>query len=38
MQKSLKKSIRNEIVDFKMFNCKAFSLLKKANALKKVKK
>jgi hypothetical protein len=35
MQKLLKKSIRNEIVHFKMFDCKAFSLLKEADALKK---
>jgi hypothetical protein len=38
MQKLLKESIRNEIVHFKMFDCKAFSLLKKANALKKSEK
>jgi hypothetical protein len=38
MQKLLKKSIRNEIVHLKMFNCKAFSLHKKTNALKKNKK
>jgi hypothetical protein len=35
MQKLLKKSIRNEIVHFKVFDCKAFSLFKKANAFKK---
>jgi hypothetical protein len=35
MQKLLKESIRNEIVHLKMFDCKAFSLLKKTNALKK---
>jgi hypothetical protein len=38
MHKLLKKSIRNEIVYFKMFNCKAFSLLKKADAYKRNKK
>jgi hypothetical protein len=38
MQKLLKKSIRNEIVHFKMFDCKAFSLLKKTDALKKNEK
>jgi hypothetical protein len=38
MQKFLKESIRNEIVHFKMFDCKTFSLLKKANALKKNEK
>jgi hypothetical protein len=38
MQKLLKESIRNKIVHFKVFDCKAFSLLKKANALKKNKK
>jgi hypothetical protein len=38
MQKLLKESIRNEIVHFKMFDCKAFSLLKKINALKKNEK
>jgi hypothetical protein len=31
----LKESIRNEIAHFKVFDCKAFSFLKKANALKK---
>jgi hypothetical protein len=35
MQKLLKKLIRNEIAHFKMFDCKAFSLLKKADALKR---
>jgi hypothetical protein len=38
MQKLLKKSIRNEIVHLKMFDCKAFSLLKKADAFKKNEK
>jgi hypothetical protein len=38
MQKLLKESIRNEIAHLKMFNCKAFSLLKKTNALKKSEK
>ncbi len=38
MQKLLKELIRNEIAHFKMFNCKAFSLLKKINALKKNEK
>jgi hypothetical protein len=38
MQKLLKESIRNEIAHFKMFDCKAFSLLKKTNALKKNEK
>jgi hypothetical protein len=38
MQKLLKKSIRNEIAHFKMFECKAFSLLKEINALKKSEK
>jgi hypothetical protein len=38
MQKLLKKSIRNEIVHLKMFNCKAFSFLKKTNALKRNEK
>jgi hypothetical protein len=36
MQKLLMKSIRNEIVHFKMFDCKMFSLFKKTNALKKM--
>jgi hypothetical protein len=35
MQKLLKESIRNEIVHFKMFDCKTFSFLKEINALKK---
>jgi hypothetical protein len=35
MQKLLKKLIRNEIVHFKVFDCKAFSLLKETDALKK---
>jgi hypothetical protein len=38
MQKLLKKSIRNEIVYFIMFDCKTFSLLKKINAFKKNEK
>jgi hypothetical protein len=38
MQKLLKESIRNEIVHFKMFECKAFSFLKKINAFKKNEK
>jgi hypothetical protein len=38
MQKLLKKSIRNEIAHLKVFDCKAFSLLKKTNALKKSEK
>jgi hypothetical protein len=38
MQKLLKESIRNEIVHFKMFDCKAFSLQKKTNAFKKNEK
>jgi hypothetical protein len=38
MQKLLKKSIRNEIVHLKMFDCKTFSLLKKADAFKKNEK
>jgi hypothetical protein len=38
MQKLLKKSIRKKIAHFKIFDCKAFSLLKKANALKKSEK
>jgi hypothetical protein len=38
MQKLLKKSIWNEIVHFKMFNCKTFSLFKKINAFKKKEK
>jgi hypothetical protein len=38
MQKLLKKSFRNEIVHFKMFDCKTFSFLKKINAFKKNEK
>jgi hypothetical protein len=38
MQKLLKKSIRNEIAYFKMFDCKAFSLLKETNVFKKNEK
>jgi hypothetical protein len=38
MQKLLKESIRNEIAHFKMFDCKAFSLLKEADTLKKSEK
>ncbi len=38
MQKLLKESIRNEIAHLKLFDCKAFSLLKKANALKRSEK
>jgi hypothetical protein len=38
MQKLLKESFRNEIAHFKMFDCKTFSLFKKINALKKMKK
>jgi hypothetical protein len=38
MQKLLKKSIRNEIVHFKMFDCKTFSFLKEINAFKKSEK
>jgi hypothetical protein len=38
MQKLLKESIRNEIAHFKIFDCKAFSLLKKTNAFKKNEK
>ncbi len=38
MQKLLKKSIRNEIVHLKMFDCKTFSLFKKTDALKKKEK
>jgi hypothetical protein len=38
MQKLLKESIRNEIAHLKMFDCKTFSLLKKADALKKNEK
>jgi hypothetical protein len=38
MQKLLKKSIRNEIAHFKMFDCKAFSLLKETDAFKRSEK
>jgi hypothetical protein len=38
MQKLLKKSIRNEIIHFKIFDCKAFSLLKEIDAFKKSEK
>jgi hypothetical protein len=38
MQKLLKESIRNEIVHLKMFDCKAFSFLKKIDAFKKNEK
>jgi hypothetical protein len=38
MQKLLKESIRNEIAHLKMFDCKAFSLLKEINAFKKNEK
>jgi hypothetical protein len=38
MQKLLKKSIRNEIAHFKMFDCKTFSLFKKTDAFKKNEK
>jgi hypothetical protein len=38
MQKLLKESIRNEIAHLKMFNCKAFSLLKETDALKRNEK
>ncbi len=38
MRKLLKELIRNEIAHFKMFDCKTFSLLKKADALKKNEK
>ncbi len=38
MQKLLKKSIRNEIAHFKMFDCKAFSFLKKTDAFQKNEK
>jgi hypothetical protein len=38
MQKLLKKSIRNEIAYLKIFDCKAFSFLKKTNAFKKNEK
>jgi hypothetical protein len=35
MQKLQKESIENEIAHLKVFDCKTFSLLKEANALKK---
>jgi hypothetical protein len=35
MQKLLKKSIWNEIMHLKMFNCKAFSLFKEIDTFKK---
>ncbi len=38
MQKLLKESIRNEITHLKMFDCKAFSLLKETDALKRSEK
>jgi hypothetical protein len=38
MQKLLKESIKNDIVFFKVFDCKAFSLLKEINALKENEK
>jgi hypothetical protein len=38
MQKLLKESIRNEIAHFKVFDYKAFSLLKETNALKRSEK
>ncbi len=38
MQKLLKESIRNKIAHLKVFNCKAFSLLKEADALRKNEK
>jgi hypothetical protein len=38
MQKLLKRLIRNKIIHFKMFNCKAFSFFKKTDAFKKNKK
>jgi hypothetical protein len=37
-QKLLKESIENEITHFKMFECKAFSFLKKADTFKKNEK
>jgi hypothetical protein len=36
--KIIEKINSNEIAHFKMFNCKTFSLLKKVNALKKMKR
>ncbi len=38
MQKLLKESIRNEIAHHKVFDCKAFSLLKETDALKRSEK
>ncbi len=38
MQKLSKELIRNEIIHFKMFNCKTISLFKKINAFKKSQK
>ncbi len=38
IQKLLKKSIRNKIAHLKVFDCKAFSLLKKTNAFKRNEK
>jgi hypothetical protein len=38
MQKLLKELIRNKIAHLKMFDCKAFSILKKINAFKKNEK
>jgi hypothetical protein len=38
MQKLLKKSIRNEIAHFKMFDCKAFSFLKETDEFKRSEK
>jgi hypothetical protein len=38
MQKLLKESIRNEIAHLKVFDCKAFSLLKEADAFKRSEK
>jgi hypothetical protein len=38
MHKLLKESIRNEIAHFKVFDCKAFSFLKKTNTFKRNKK
>ncbi len=38
MQKLLKKLIRSEITHLQIYDCKAFSLLKKINAFKKNEK
>jgi hypothetical protein len=38
MQKLLKKSIRNRIIHFKIYDCKVFSFLKKIDAFKKNEK